>query len=145
MRTRTARLHLVLAHLPITDHFKNAKIGSDLKLVIGIGTSLICTFLHSFFSYYIKSASTMFWKTTPQHEVLTFKRHSGYGVSGVMCNAISSPNMKKPNIFSKTLAVTSKKFNFGLIWPTYILAVFPQLVQMLCSKPQTTFNMFIPL
>ena len=40
--------------------------------------------------------------------------------------AISPPNMM--------CAMTSKEFNFGLIWPDYILPVFHRLVQMLCSK-----------
>ena len=71
---------------------------------------------------YMKSASTICWKTAPHHDVPTSKLHCWYSVFGMMCGAISPPNM--------VCAVTSKEFNFGLICPDYILPVFHRLVQM---------------
>lgn len=65
--------------------------------------------------HYTEFASTIFWKTTPYHEVPTSKLHCWYGVFGVMYCAIFPSEM--------VCSIASKQLNFGLIWPCHILPV----------------------
>ena len=84
------------------------------------------TFCHSSFLQFYEICQYCILENNPTPWYSHFQTSVGMCVLEVMCNAICFPNM--------VCIMVSSKFNFGLLWPEYVLPRFYRLVQMLCSK-----------